>query len=118
MFPINDNPNSSVSGGGNFCQAASSSRTREEEARRQAAAGLMMKSKGNSSITFCPCKLHVTSQRCLLSWPQKPHSIICSHRGQHPAAAIVIQPRGEDKNVRSARQTSSNLSIFLRGRHF
>ena len=37
MFPINDNPNSSVSGGGNFCQAASSSRTRqEEEARRQA----------------------------------------------------------------------------------
>ena len=36
---------------------------------------LMMKSKGNS-ITFCPCKLHVTSQRCL-SWPQNLVSRCC-----------------------------------------
>ena len=34
-----------------------------------------MKSKGNS-ITFCPCKLHVTSQRCL-SWPQNLVSRCC-----------------------------------------
>ena len=82
----------------------------------------MMKSKGNSSITFCPCKLHVTSQRCLLSWPQKPYSSIICKQSQRPAAVsstshTASRMRRTKTSPWRARQTSSNLSIFLRGRH-